>query len=114
MNGRLGAALLAVVVCGCASKSSTEASALCSQSDSGVVSSGQLPAGACTGEVTCSVNTHDVCPDGIGFGPVIVWNCGCVAGMWSCTEISEGKAVCRPVDGGTANVDGGTRGVSSS
>src|SRR5579863_6270735 len=70
----------------------------------GPLSSQNLPHGTCSAaQAPCSLSTSDVCPSGVGHGPVIVWNCACETGAWSCTEVNESKAVCILGDGGNGD-----------
>lgn len=65
----------------------------------GFVTTDALPAGSCTGPLTCYMAARKKCSCDAR-GPVDSYRCTCVAGAWQCAVVMAGGAVCVCVDGG--------------
>jgi hypothetical protein len=78
-----------------------DADGQCPASTGAPVSVTELPEGTCTnGALSCTLLTQDLCPGGVGAGPLIDWTCNCVGGSWNCLQTSESKSTCLRFDGG--------------
>jgi hypothetical protein len=72
-----------------------------------------LPAGPCTGVVSCSLPVFGPCfgdPEYVGY-PLNEYTCDCGGGTWSCRVTTQGGGVCGDESDASRSPEGGGKGA---